>query len=141
MSVKITDKDHGYRALFKRIGQPSRVLSVGVLSEGGGSGSIGHIATIHEFGLGVPERSFIRGWADGHEADNIALLRGCAQRVLKGLDPDTALNQAGAVMAGGIQAFISSGIAPPLSPHTRSGVGTPLIDTGALRSSISWRVA
>ncbi len=101
------------------------------------------VATINEFGLGVPERSFIRDWADQNQAKNEERLKAIGIQVLKGsYTVDVGLGRLGALFQGEIQQRISSGIAPPNAPSTiaRKESSTPLIDTGQLRSSILWKV-
>lgn len=143
----ITDKDKGYAALFKRLDGKLRTLSVGVHSEEGGASdgklTVAEVATINEFGMGVPERSFIRAWADENQASNESALRAIGQAVVKGtFTADQGLDRAGLLFVGQIQARISSGIAPPNAPSTiaRKGSSTPLINTGQLRSSILHKV-
>ncbi len=135
----VKDKDNGYKALFKRLGAPPRVLSVGIL-EGGNVAAYG---AANEFGINVPERSFIRAWADENEARNIAVLRGIGRAVVAGkFDADTGLERAGLAFAGSMKQRIASGIGPPNAPSTiaRKGDKPPLIDTGILRSAITHEV-
>ena len=64
-------------------------------------------------------------------------------KALKGtLTEEQALNQVGAAVAGMVQAKIASNIPPALAPETieRKGSSVALIDTGQLRSSITWQV-
>lgn len=149
--VRIVDRDRGYRALLARVKRASRsrAITVGVHSgEGGapaaGGGTVADVASIHEFGLGnVPERSFVRSWADAKKSDNQKLLREAAERIVRGATVDEALEQVGLVMAASMQKRIQSGeIGPPLEPATiaRKGSSTPLIDTGQLVSSITHKV-
>lgn len=151
MPGSVSDKDNGFAALFKRLGQTKPVvLTVGIQAEeasnpdGSGKTTIGEIATINEFGIGVPERSFIRAWADENEPKNLEVLRKIGESVVtgKGPTPDQGLNQAGLRFVGDIQARISAGIGPPNAASTiaRKGSSVPLIDTGQLRSSIRHKV-
>lgn len=117
-------------------------------SEGKGKAAaltIGQIAEIHEFGLGsCPRRSFLAGWVD-ENGDKIrqVVKSGAAALVTGKLDsPLQFLNQVGAWSVGQIQQRMAANIPPPLSPQTikRKGSSVALIDTGQLRSSISYRV-
>ena len=107
--------------------------------------TIGQIAEIHEFGLGTcPRRSFLAGWVD-ENGDKIrqVVKSGAAALVTGKLDsPLQFLNQVGAWSVGQIQQRMSANIPPPLAPATikRKGSSVALIDTGQLRSSISYRV-
>lgn len=164
MSVRIKDTDKGATKLLARL-LANGALSVGILGaeastvhaaphaigpqqEGSGSANaltIGEIGEIHEFGLGsCPVRSFLADWADQKkdEITNVVIKGGRALARGK-LEPIQLLNQIGAWAVGSIQARMSDGsIGPPLSPQTikRKGSSVPLIDTGQLRSSISYRV-
>lgn len=149
--VRIIDKDRGFRALMRRVrgAARGRAVTVGVHSgEGGapasGGGTVADVATIHEFGLGnVPERSFVRAWADDKRSDNERLLAKLAESIVRGQNTvDEALEKAGLVMAASMQQRIRGGIPPSLSPATiaRKGSSTPLIDTGQLVSSITHKV-
>ncbi len=107
--------------------------------------TIGELAAIHEFGLGsVPQRSFLQGWADENKEQIKTVVRKGAQALVsKRLDsPLQFLNQVGSWAVGQIQVRMAANIPPPLSPITikRKGSSVALIDTGQLRSSISFRV-
>lgn len=99
------------------------------------------VAIWNEFGIGVPERSFIRAWFDEARSANNALAMKQLKRVLKGqLTPKDALSQMGAVFVGQIQKRIAARIDPPNAPATIAAKGSsvPLIDEGVLRQSITW---
>ncbi len=147
MASKVKDTDKGYKALFKKIKGPPRTLRVGILSEAAGAShgamTVGDIATLHEFGIGQPERSFIRAWADEESGKIEIALRKVAESVIRGkYDLATGLERVGALFAASIQARIAGGIAPANAPSTiaKKGSSTPLIDQGILRSSISHEV-
>lgn len=99
------------------------------------------LAEIHEFGLGVPQRSFIRKWAD---EDSEKLAPTFQKELTKVITGEVAAQYAGDRLAlyaqGKCQAFISDGrVEPALARETiaRKGSSKPLIDTGALRSGIT----
>lgn len=148
MSVK--DTDRGYAALVRRLttaGEPT--VSVGIheaegsASEEGGA-TVAEIGSYHEFGLGVPQRSFIRDWFDENEEANKERIRKLAKAVAEGKIPsaEMALERFGLYAVGSIQSRIADGIEPELAEETirRKGSSTPLIDTGTLRSSITHKV-
>lgn len=132
------------------IGVDSRhTITVGVHSAEGGAGhgrtTVGEIAMIHEFGLGVPQRSFVRSWVDGNKGRNKAILERAVKSTLgKGTrTPYQAAHWAGSVMASDCAGRIRAGaITPPLSPVTikRKRSSTPLLDTGALSAGIKYYV-
>lgn len=106
--------------------------------------SLLEVAVVHEFGAGpVPQRSFIRAAIDEKRSEIEAEMANLARGVVSGkLDGRAALDLLGAKVAGWCQARIAAGIAPALKPATirRKGSSTPLVDTGQLRSAITWRV-
>jgi hypothetical protein len=102
------------------------------------------LAEIHEFGLGVPQRSFIGAWFDNAESE----MRSEMTQVLDDLmhekiaSASVGLEQLGNLYVAKIQKEIADGIDPALSPITIAikGSSVPLIDTGQLRSSITYHV-
>lgn len=110
--------------------------------EGEGA-TIGEIATYHEFGLGVPRRSFLAGWVDESQ-DKIVkvIVRGGQALASRKLTMPQLLEQTGAWAVGSVQERMANNIPPPLAPETiaRKGSSVALIDTGQLRSSISYQI-
>lgn len=111
------------------------------------------LAEIHEFGLGnAPARSFVRAYFDANRErlrDMLGvLMRKAIERVIKSGAPiddsirTSILTKLGVKMQTEMQSRIARGIEPPLDPRTvaRKGSSTPLIDTGQLRSSITFAV-
>lgn len=165
MSVKVKDTDKGARKLLERL-LKNGALSVGILAEDasrpheakesvdrikdifkgpGATLTIGEIGEIHEFGLGsVPRRSFLAGWVDEKQDELRNVTRAGAKALVSGsiTSPLQFLNQVGAWAVGSIQRRMSENIPPPLAPATikRKGSSVALIDTGQLRSSITYRV-
>ena len=120
------------------------VIEVGILSSAGGD--IVLIANVHEFGSNknnIPERSFLRAGFDKYQRDIADLCdKMIAKAVMQEISVDTALNTIGAFAVSKIQEFLTDMKRPPLKPITieRKGSSALLIDTGKLRSSISFRV-
>ena len=102
------------------------------------------IGGYQEFGTAtIPARSFIGAWFDENESANLAFARDLAAKRIGGkLDYRRSLELMGVKAQGGIQKRIARGIEPPLKAETikRKGSSKPLIDTGQLRSSITYRV-
>lgn len=99
------------------------------------------VALWNEFGLGVPERSWLRAWFDETRAQNNELALRQLRLVVTGkITPEVALEQLGAVMVGQIQKRIAEGISPPNAASTIAAKGSavPLIDEGTLRQSITF---
>lgn len=105
------------------------------------------IAAIHEFGApeqGIPERSFLRA---GLEQNKNTLSKAAEKAVENAIDgkADIAkgMDAVGSLAAASVKKYISEGIAPPLKKPRKTGGSEdkPLIDTGELRSSITWVLA
>lgn len=104
-------------------------------------------AAANEFGTDdghVPERSYIRSTATAKQDDWSELAaRAMADAIADPHgDPRRALELLGAVMQGDIQQAIVDIRTPPNAPETirRKKSDNPLIDTGRLRSAITWVV-
>jgi hypothetical protein len=122
----------------------ARVRAKGAASASRRTLSLLEVAVVHEFGAGpVPQRSFIRATIDARRADIEAELANLARGVVGGqIEARQALDLLGAKVAGWCQSRIADGIAPALKAATikRKGSSKPLINTGQLRSAITWRV-
>jgi hypothetical protein len=159
VSFALTDRDNGLKAIVERVGSLSKAsVRVGVLEDRAGEAkrargesevrglTILEVATVHEFGApaaGIPARSFIRGTVDEREGEIRADQHRLAVQYLSGkIAIRKALDVLGARVAAKIQQRIARGITPPLLPRTvaRKGSSKPLVDTGQLRSSITWEV-
>lgn len=106
----------------------------------GGSLSTADIGMVHEFGLGVPERAFMRRTFETRAADINKLGVALERRMVRNETAmDVALKTIGAAVVGFVQATIANGVPPPNAPATvaRKGSSTPLVDTGQLRNSIT----
>lgn len=148
MANAVVVKDKGYKqALVRYSAMNGTKLFVGVppqadnVKHGKSQLTISALAAIHEYGLGVPERSFIRAWFDENATKIRAAINVMAKAIGSGrLTQDQAMAQLGLKFVGEIQARIARNIPPPLDPKTiaRKGSSVPLIDTGVLRSWISY---
>jgi hypothetical protein len=152
--MTITIRDKGADALLRRMrtaGQNHQVLDLGVLgddaSEKHPSGpiTIGELATIHELGLGVPARPWLRGFIEANRAKIEETIRTEARHmVTRGYTREQILKRIGVWMQGAIQEWIANpgNTLAPLAPETilRKGSALPLIDTGQLRSSVTHKV-
>ncbi len=149
----VSDKDNGYADLVKRvIGLRPVTIRTGILEadgaqphgEAGDEVTLIEIACFNEFGTAtIPERSFIRAWFDEAEADLRAKLTMLMQSVVRGeRTRQQVLDTMGAYCVGEIQKRIAEGIAPENAPSTiaQKHSSKPLVDTGQLRSSISYDV-
>jgi hypothetical protein len=116
----------------------------GAESHGDDGTTVADVAAFNEFGLGVPERSFIRSWADEKENENKDRLRKIGQAVVHGYisSPTQGLKRFGVLAVGEIQQRISDGISPENAESTIKAKGSskPLIDDGIMRSKITSKV-
>lgn len=158
-NIQVTDRDHGYAALKERLEQirGSRI-AVGLHAKEGQAThkeareaaggdqvppTVLDIGTWAEFGIGQPERSWLRAWYDAANEKSKQDIRTMLKAVVAGkLDAASALNKLGARFAGQIQQRIADGIQPDNAESTilKKGSSTPLINTGQFRSSITWSV-
>lgn len=162
MSVTVTLDTAELEAVRERIGSlAGRRVEVGIFRDAGthvvqGPHTTGltvaQLAAFHEFGLGVPERSFLRRTFLGRKNETGNSLGQAAARVIvEGQAPEQALGVQAEVMAGWVKSAIANReIKQDLAPSTiarkartnvRSGFGTAaLIDTGQLIQAITGRV-
>lgn len=161
VNVKVIDR--GWEAIKERarmLRDTGAVVSVGVQGQQGAANhqdsrlTVAQIATVHEFGkvihhpklnrtTVIPERSFLRATIDQYQQ---AILRRqvlLQQGFILGKFPlKPAMELLGQYVVGLIKQRIANGIAPPNSPWTiaKKGSSKPLIDTGQLRNSITYKV-
>lgn len=154
MSSKVSDKDRGYARVRANLAKAEHdQVTVGIFAAEGDEIHEGdpladpvtvlEVATANEFGIGVPERSFIRAWVDQNETLIRRKVKELLGWVVKGkITEPQAMNYLGLWAQGEIQKRISAGIDPPNSPATvaRKGSSTPLINTGQLRASITYQI-
>lgn len=148
--VRLQDSDHGYAKLVQTLkawGEPR--ISVGIHDADAGKAdrrgvTVLEKAIFNEFGTAeIPARSFIRAWVDESQGAIVKALASQARLVVAGkISKEQAIERVGLWAVGQIQARIAQGIDPPNAPSTiaRKGSSTPLIDTGQLRSSVSYKV-
>lgn len=145
MTVKV--KDRGAKRVLREIGNAShKAVKVGVL--GGDSYddtgiTVAEVAEIHELGLGVPQRSWLRQWIDENKAAIVKVSTRLQSQVIAGkITQDQALALLGDWAVGSIKARIQGGVAPPNAPSTiaRKGSSKPLINFGQFISSITRQV-
>lgn len=159
--MPVKTKDKGAKALLERA-KIKATVKVGVIGAGAAApkedkdeagniftpeagDTVADVATANEFGLGVPERPFVRGYVDENEAQikewerkvGVMLLDGRRRR-----GPKPTMELFGLQVASGMQERIDQGIPPANSPATieRKGSSKPLVNTGQLKSSITYEV-
>lgn len=152
MAGQFTDTDRGFAALAKIMSGKGATLRVGFIGakakaakKDGGGLSVAEVAAVHEFGLGrVPRRSMIGGWYFQNRKQILRDLELGLRAVVSGVPEDRVLGVLGVKYQAQIQERIADGIDPPLAASTLKRKGenkaTPLIDTGQLRSSVTYEV-
>lgn len=150
--AQIRDIDRGLKALLERLAKGETEITVGIHSQDGEVEKKGDsegvrlidVAAAHEFGLGVPRRSFIADWQDQNVELHNKQIVAMAKAIVRGTVPsaEVAAARLANLWVAEVQKRIVSGISPPLAPETirRKKSSTPLIDTGQLRSSVAYAV-
>lgn len=147
MQVKVNStQGKGIKSLFKQLKKGT--VDVGILAETGKhedtSLTVAEIGFYHEFGtVNIPERSFIRSTLNGQSKDIKKIAANQYKKVLNGdISIETGLGILGAFTAGLIQQTFTNNDWAPNTANTQAqkGSATPLIDTGQLRQSISFKV-
>ena len=121
--------------------------------DGGEDIPLAAIAAVHEYGVTInngwgkgikiviPERSFIRAWANEHKQEIGEVIGELYNKVLTGeLNAQKALQLLGQYGVAGIKKKIDVGPFVPLADSTllkrEHGGSKPLIDTGQMRNSV-----
>lgn len=147
--MPIIDRDNGFKGLVARMKFGAPGVSVGVDSRPHEPTGIptDEIAMAHEFGIGVPERSFLRAWVEENENVVFAKLRDLAWHALIGdITYTEAQQRFGEFCVNSIRSRIIRGIDPPLLPETinRKETGRfatiPLINTGQMHDAIIYQI-
>lgn len=149
MATKVTfkDRDRGWKKARKAVrDRRNQYTTVGVHANRGARSDVANnlmLAMVHEFGLGVPERSFIRDTIDSNESVYKTFIRKLAEQVVFGrITQKQAVQLLGLKVKADMKNRIAAGIDPPNAPLTvvRKGSSTPLIDTGQLVNAIDFEV-
>ena len=149
--VKVIKRDRGWDKIRKQIKQDPLIIAVGIqgkeaLAKAGGEEdglTVAEVAAVNEFGMGVPERSFLRSTIDAGEAKYKGLLRGIGNATVAGkITLVRGAKIVGEVVVGDVKQSIADGIPPPNAESTivAKGSSTPLIRTGQMRGSVTSKV-
>lgn len=142
--MKVTDRNNTKRMLREIDKLMNSALEIGIFGESGSE--ILLRANVNEFGapsVNVPERSFIRAGFDRHREsfrqEMIAFIPGV---VFGRVTADEALRSLGDSFVSKIQKFTTDLKTPPNAVSTikQKGSSNPLIDSGDMRDSITYRV-
>lgn len=150
MTIKDVDRVEKYiRRELKKLQKAHVEVGIRDESLAADGSSILQYATLNEYGIGVPERSFIRSTADEEKKKWGGLMQEAIESVLDLTAPNAnvALSRIGLVARDDIKDKISSGVEPENSRSTRkkktgspTGITTTLIDTGAMRAAVNYVV-
>ena len=147
MSSGITDRDIGYAALvaaLKEIGRSAAAVYIGLPGESTDAETL-IAAASNEFGTDtIPERSFLRSTVDENAGAYLSDLAEDVVRVAEGRGSNltTVLKRTGQRASDDVKRKIVSLRSPPNAAATvaKKGSDNPLIDTGRLLQSITYKV-
>jgi hypothetical protein len=148
VSATVRVKDNGLNERLAELKSIGGKVAIGVLGSTAGKShgatTLYDVAAANEFGTSrIPERSFLRGTFDANRAKVVAFCKKQGLEVARGnITNAVALERIGAFVQGLIQLRIAAGIPPANKQSTidRKGSSKPLIDSGQLRSSITYEV-
>ena len=133
----------GYRELIESLTELAESegpdVLIGFRAQSAGA-DIVQRAIYNEFGIGVPERSFLRTTVERHRNAYLDALQAALTQLVDGDRNGSilALRRLGLRAVGDVQQQILDTETPPNSPATiaRKGSSQPLIDTGQMRQSV-----
>lgn len=149
--MSITDRDMGYRDLLAALSTlaDEPYVTVGIHEDVGGyraaedGATVAEYATYNEFGMGVPERSFLRSTVD-EEEDEIGrrMTRAITDQIDGRRPMRQGLARVGAYTVGKVKQKIRDLDTPPNAPATiaKKGSDNPLIESGRMRNSVDFEV-
>ena len=151
---RVRDIDRGWKDLVKGLHRLARapLVTVGIHEDRGGqrsdeddagSPTVAEYATFNEFGLGVPERSFLRSTVERQkDVYGEAIAAGAVEELRGGQPMETTLALVGEQAASDVRQTITDGVDPPNSPLTVAikGSSKTLVDTGRMRQSVDYEV-
>jgi len=163
MAIRTVEKDRGYNEFMRELKKIKRqpIVKVGFQEEKGNAlhpgGSMGtkpltvvQVATFNEFGtedadgnLHVPERSFIRSTMDEKRRELLKVNKKLYRQIAEGtMSTERALKILGIKIKALIQKKITDLRKPANAPSTirRKRSSNPLIDTGLMRQSVTYKV-
>lgn len=149
VKTKVVDKDNGFKKLAAELGGMG-TLTLGVQGKEAeethpsGKFTVGQLALMHELGVGVPERSWLRVWMDENQQRMLAEVRAGYASVMNGTSTrKKVLSELGYKWVAELRKNIADGrIKPPLAPSTvaKKGHAIPLLETGTLANSITYKL-
>lgn len=144
--MSVIDKDMGYQTIITHLSRLEGTVKVGIMADAGNEkdgASLVEVATYNEFGTQhIPARPFVRQTTDNNRGVWGSMAARLEGRVAHGMDPHQALEILGNKAEGDMKATIGRGHFVPNAPNTikQKGSSRPLIDTGRMRASVSFKV-
>lgn len=146
--AKVSVVDNGAEALLAKLKvlKKPRYVQVGVFSDAEEPDhpgvSVKEVANWVEFGIGQPERPFIRNYYDLHGKESVEVAK---KALLEGYSPQKTLEMVGEYGVAGIRKFIEGygeDTYPPneLDTINKKDSTVPVIDSGTLFSHIEYKV-
>lgn len=136
--VEFEVRDSGATELGQTLGELAQSLTIGVHEDAVPYEDGTPVATVgaaHEFGSGVPTRSFLRGWVD---SGGTRVIGDAGQDAIgdavDGAAPDLITERIGDATVSGVVARMDAGIRGDGGEEARD-----LQDSGRLRDSIEWQ--
>lgn len=146
MKVKVSKKGKSdVKRLKKALANTAKVL-VGIPEDAApypDGTSVAMVATVHEFGIHQPERSFMRSTLKENRKEYIKKSKSAILDAVRGDKPlKKSLAILGTTVASDIKSKITSLRTPANTAETIAGKGSsnPLIDTGHLKESVTYEV-
>lgn len=148
VKVKVQEKGPGFKKMFEDLAGGSITLG----SQGPDAekqhpdfdGTVGELMALHELGLGVPERSWLRSWIDKNQRECQADMASAMQAILSGRKSrKQALEEIGYKWTNEMRGNIVDGkIQPAIAASTAKAKGhdTPLLDTAEGVNSITFKL-
>jgi len=145
-NVKLIDFQLAQQGIAKKLKEfrGDSFVTVGIHEDAGkvedGSMSQAQNGALQNFGNDkIPARPWLIPGVQSATADIVDTI---ADALESGITPDQTLNQIGAIAAGATQQYITDLRTPPNAPYTieKKGSDNPLIDTGSMRASVTWKV-
>jgi hypothetical protein len=143
------DIDKGYKDIIKKLqALKGKTLQAGILPGAGTNDETGELiadyASANEYGIGVPERSFLRSTSNEQGEKWNSQLNNIVDKVIenKPVNIDVAVGLVGTEMVKDIVEKINSNIWPPNSDATiaKKKSSRTLIDTGIMRRAIKYKI-
>lgn len=146
MATTVIDINGAYQATLHRLQNMHGNVEVGIFDDGKkepNKTSVYDVAVYNEYGTShIPARPFMRQTVDNHEQEWADMAQKLEDRVANGMSVEQALDILGNKAEGHMKETVGQGKFKPNSPKTikRKGSAQPLIDTGLMRESITYKV-